>query len=530
VQLTGGVSDASIDDRGHLPQTRIGDWIALHAASSPAGIAIAYGERRVTWAELHARVSRVANALLSLGLTRGGKVALLAPNGVEAVEILLGTMRAGAVIVPLSALLTPDVLAGLIDDSDATVLFVGAPYGAQVTKIRSRLLNVAGDAVVAVGFSEAGFVDYEALLDRASSEDPRVQISPDDDCNIIYSSGTTGVPKGIVHTHFSRSLFALGLGLQLRIDGTAVTLVTTPLYTNGTWMTLLPTLGMGGTTVLMRGFDASTFLDLVERERITHAFMVPTQLSLVLRDPTLDTRDLSSLRITISSGSRLPPETKKEILGRMTRGLLELYGMSEGIGTVLEPEYMEAKIASVGRPIPGTEIRIIDDLDRELPVGSIGEIVGSSPSVTRGYYKKPAETQALGWTASDGQPFIRTGDIGRLDEDGFLYVLDRKKDMIISGGINIYASDLEDIFSKHPDVLEVAVIAVAHEKWGETPVAVVVPREGARANAEEIRHWANERLSKHQRASRVELNGSLPRNALGKVLKRELRDRYSSAS
>jgi acyl-CoA synthetase (AMP-forming)/AMP-acid ligase II len=282
---------------------------------------------------------------------------------------------------------------------------------------------------------------------------------------------------------------------------------------------------MGGTTVLMRGFEARTFLDLVERERCTHTFMVPTQISMLLEERDLADRDFSSLRCVISAGSRIAPEVKREVLRRITKSLTELYGMTEGIGTVLRPADMEAKLASVGTPIPGTEIRIIDDAGRELPAGEVGEIVGHSPTVAR-YYKKPKETDALAWVASDGRTFIRTGDIGRLDEDVVLYILDRKKDMIISGGINVYASDLEDVFQAHPEVAEATAIAVPHEKWGETPLVLVVPRPNARRSPDEIKAWGNERLGKHQRAARVEFRSSLPRNGLGKVMKAELREPY----
>jgi acyl-CoA synthetase (AMP-forming)/AMP-acid ligase II len=502
------------------PEITLSGAIAANARHRPTEVAVVCGDRRVRWVELDERINRVANALVSLGIARGDKVALLAPNCIEAVEVLFGAMRAGGVAVPLPLMAHPDHLAQLIADSDAKVLFSAAPaLGARRAETTARAPRV-------IALPPDPGSGYDELLRDASPSPPPVVLSPGDDCNIIYSSGTTGVPKGIVHTHASRAMFTFALRLMFRIDQTAITLVTTPLYTNGTWMTLLPTIASGGTTVLMEAFGARALLDIVQRERCTHAFMVPTQLTMVLDEPTFDAHDLSCLRIVISAAAPLRIDTKREILRRMTRGLMELYGMTEGIGTVLQPEDMERKIASVGQPIPGTEIRIIDDGGKELGPGEIGEIVGSSPGVMRGYYKKPTESEALLWKDLSGRPFLRTGDIGKKDEEGYVYILDRKKDMILTGGINVYASDLEEAFSRHPDVAEAAVIAIPHDKWGETPLVFVVPRPGARADAEEIREWGNERLGKHQRASRVEVREGLPRNALGKVLKRELRDAY----
>jgi len=506
----------------------ITEAIDAHARARPTHPAFVSGDRRVTWADFNARINRVANALLAMGLTKGDKVGLLAPNGIEAVEVLFGSIRAGGVVVPLPALAHSTTLTSLVADSDARVVFVAAPYEGLAPAIEDGLRGSRG-TIVAAGFSGGRFADFEELVAASSPSDPGVSLAGDDDCNIIYSSGTTGIPKGIVHTHSSRAMFTFGLKVMLRIDETAVTLVTTPLYTNGSWMTLLPTVDAGATTVLMREFGVGPFLDAVEKERCTHTFMVPTQLTRVLADGELDAHDVSSLRIVISAGAPLRVDTKREILRRMTRGLMELYGMTEGVGTVLQPEDMERKIASVGQPIPGTEIRIIDDAGQEVPRGDVGEIVGRSPGVMRGYYKKPKETEALLWRDEADNLFIRTGDVGRLDEDGFLYILDRKKDMILSGGVNVYACDLEAVFEAHPDVAEAAVLAVPDEKWGETPLVLAVLREGAASTGEAILAWGNGRLGKHQRASRIELREALPRNALGKVLKQDLRRKYAPA-
>jgi len=265
----------------------------------------------------------------------------------------------------------------------------------------------------------------------------------------------------------------------------------------------------------------------VERERGTHTLMVPTQYIVTMAHEDFPRRDLSSLRVMISVGSTLRKDTKANILAKFPGELFELYGLTEGVGTLLMPEDMQRKLGSVGLPYGGGDIRIIDDAGRELPRGEIGEIVGYGSGLMRGYHNRPDLTQAAIWRDEQGRSYLRTGDVGRLDEDGYLYILDRKKDMIISGGVNIYASDIEHVFGEHPDVQDVTVIAMPHEKWGETPLALVIPRAGASTTPEELAAWANARLGKYQRVARVEFRDEFPRNALGKVLKRELRALYA---
>ncbi|MGH8315438.1 MAG: class I adenylate-forming enzyme family protein, partial [Steroidobacterales bacterium] len=284
---------------------------------------------------------------------------------------------------------------------------------------------------------------------------------------------------------------------------------------------------VGGTIVVMRDFSAAGAFEHIERHRITHGTFVPVQLQRMLDHAKAAQRGASSLESIMCCGSPLPVTVKRGTRDWLDCNLIELYGLTEGIIAVLAPEDFDGKIESVGKPIPGQDIRIVGSDDREVASGQEGEIVGYGRLVMEGYHNRPDATAEATWTDKDGMRWLRTGDIGRLDEDGFLYVVDRKKDMIISGGQNIYPADIEAVMRDHPAILEVAVIGVKDRKWGETPIAVVVPREAPAASAEELVQWANERVGKQQRIRSVVFRDSLPRNPNGKILKRELRLEYS---
>jgi len=278
----------------------------------------------------------------------------------------------------------------------------------------------------------------------------------------------------------------------------------------------------------MSSFDAGRFLELVEEERVTHSFLVPTQFVRILEHPELSGFDTSSLELLLSAAAPLRKDTKTEILKKLsTSKLAELYGVTEGISTVLRPEEQFTKLGSVGKPRLGGNIKIINSEGRELRRGEIGEIVGSNISMMTGYYRNPSATKEALWQDSGGETYIKTGDIGRLDEEGYLYILDRKKDLIISGGINIFPSDIEEVLMKHPEIREAAVIGIPHREWGECPIALVVKSEPAVSLAEEdVKLWANARLAAYQRLAAVNFIPSLPRNDLGKILKNELRKLY----
>ncbi len=508
------------------PFISITDAIASHAKWRPERTALVCGDQRVKWREFNQLVDRVANGLIKGGLSKGDKVSVLMLNSNEMLEIMMGTVKAGGVIVPLSVMLTTESLATMINDSDSHFVFAGAAFAPMVDSIRRALVSVPQENFFIVGDEVVSWLNYERWRDGSPDAPPHVRLTPDDDFNLIYSSGTTGTPKGIAHTHYARQQSAFILAIEFRFDVNSIAVVTTPLFANGTWIMMLPSLTIGSPMVVMPQFDPKEFLDIVKRERATHTFMVPTQYIVTMGVPEFDRFDLSSLKVLLSAGAPLRADTKEQMLQKFGDGVFELYGLTEGIATTLKPEEMEGKLSSVGTTVFGGDIRIIDDVGIEVTRGEAGEIVGYSSALMRGYYKKPAETAAAIWKDEMGRTYLRTGDIGMLDEDGFLYILDRKKDMILSGGVNVFPKDIEEIVARHTEVSDVAVIGVPHDKWGETPLALVIKRPGSSITAEELMPWANERLAKHQRITGLEFRDELPRNALGKVLKKELREPY----
>ncbi len=508
------------------PTETVNDMIRASAAANPDRLAVVCGDTTRSWAAFDARVNKVANALIGMGVQKGDRVAVLSPNSVAYAELFIGALRAGAVITPLSTLAASEALEKMLKDCGAKLFFLADQY----RDLAAPFLDAIPAKTIAIDF-EGGLPTYETLLADAPDSDPGVPVGLDDPCNLIYSSGTTGTPKGILHNHWMRAAQMARVGPNGYADDDARTLISTPLYSNTTIVCFLPALVGGGTVYLMPKFDARRYLELAQKYRITHTMLVPVQYKRIMDVPDFDDFDLSSMRCKFSTSAPLRADVKRDVLARFPGKLMEYYGLTEGGGvTVLAAHERPDKLHTVGAPADYSDIRIIDPDGNELPQGQLGEIVGRSPTMMTGYFGRDDLTADYIWTDKTGTQFFRSGDMGSFDEDGFLVLSDRKKDMIISGGLNIFANDLELVLLDDADVVDAAVIGVPSDEWGETPLGLVVLRAGATRSADDIRDAANKRLGKSHRLSAVEIRDELPRSSIGKILKRELRQPYWEAA
>ncbi|MEK7344406.1 MAG: class I adenylate-forming enzyme family protein [Pseudomonadota bacterium] len=490
--------------------------LAQHAATRGGHAALVLDGQVLSHAQMHARVQQVAGALQRDGVQPGQAIALCAATSLAYVCTFLGAVQAGVVVAPLPPTATPEQLQALAANAGAVAVCADDSSAGLWAKSSLRRIPLDEPA-------------WSQWLQGAPAPQP-VTRQPGEAFNIIYSSGTTGLPKGIVQpcgmrwAQLQRSS-ANGFGPE------AVTLLAIPLYSNLTLTYLFGALGLGGTVVLMAKFDAARYLALAAQHRATHSVLVPVQFRRLLDHPDFERTDLSRLRRRFCAGAPFADELKAEVLRRWPGELTEYYGLTEGGGrTELQAHLHADKLHTVGRVSAGNDIRLIDEDGHELPRDATGEIVGHSATMMNGYHGLPEATREAEWFDASGKRFIRTGDVGRFDADGFLLLLDRRKDMLISGGFNVYPSDLEAVLRQHPQVADVAVVGVASARWGETPVAFVVPGANAPVDApldeEALCSWANARLGKAQRLAGVQLTDSLPRSEVGKVLKRQLREAW----
>jgi long-chain acyl-CoA synthetase len=509
----------------------IAGLLAHHARYQPTATAVVFESERLDWRSFAARSSQLAQAMAQAGVRPGDRVATVLANSLELLLIYWACADLGAVAVPLSPLLQRSGLQSLLEDAAPRMVFTSVAALPDVRAAVSQCGTAATEPVrlVCVGASgtAAALDGAQTYAELVAAHGPLLAVAPivpDHPCNIMYTSGTTGQPKGILLTHRVRAHYATLMASIFRVSPESVVLHTGAIVFNGAYVMMMPAFAQGARYVLHAQFDARAFVASVAREKVTHTMLVPSQIGAILDLPDLDPLQLASLQVVLSLGAPLPLARKQALEALLPGRLHELYGLTEGFVTVLDRRDTQRKLGSVGVPPPFFELRIVREDGSEAEVGETGEIAGRGPLLMSGYYQRADLTEQ---TIRDG--WLYSGDIGRIDADGYLYLVDRKKDMIDSGGVKVYPRDIEEVIATHPDVAEVVVFGVPDEKWGETPFAVVQMKQafGTGCTPEQLRDWINVRVAaRYQRVSAVALVSSFPRNAAGKILKRELRAPY----
>lgn len=496
----------------------------------PDRIALADKNARLTYVDVYRRVNRLSNALLGLGLEKGDRVAMLSKNRYQLVEALFAGPSAGLVNVPLNARLSVSELVHMLNNSEASALILGPEFVKDIAEARPCIETV--EHFIAISDAPADMLDYEDLLARASETDPPAQAGLDDLATLNYTSGTSGVLKAAMLSHRAR----LCMGRKFLvvpdsdIDRDTVMCHVGPV-THASGGMIQPTWWRGGCNLILEGFDLELLFRTIEQERVTHLFAVPTMINFMMAWPERTKYDISSIRTIVYGASPMPVERIKEALDIFGPVLIQGYGQTETASgfTFLNKEdhlfegdpLRTKRLASAGRPSTEVDVQIVDEEGRELGVGEIGEIIERGDDSMMGYWKDPdltAETLRNGW--------VFTRDMGYMDEGGYIFIVDRKSDMIISGGFNIYPTEVENALYQHPAVFDAAVIAVPDDQWGEAVKAVVVLRPDVTATEAEIIEHCKNNLASFKKPKSVDFVRELPRNPYGKLLRRLLKEPY----
>jgi long-chain acyl-CoA synthetase len=508
------------------------DILIKTANQYPEREILVFQDKRIKAREYLNRVFRVSNALLGLGLKKGDRVAVLLSNSHHSVECFHGNSCAGLVLVPLNSRNSPREHLYMLNNSEASAIILGKEFAETVSSILPEASTVS-HAICIGDTPHSSMLDYDDLLAKSSPTDPQIGIADDDMSAIRYTSGTTGHPKGVHRDHRSDITAVYNCLIDgLEIRGTDAVALTGPV-THASGSLILPHFVRGAKVVILPGFNARKLIETIEKERITTLYLVPTMIVMLLAEPGIENYDLSSLRTIRYGASPIAPEVLKRAIDLFGNVFVQGYGLTEGSMPltllIKEDHIMDGsekklkRLSSVGREVTLTKVRIMDVEGNILPPGEIGEIVAQSDQIMKGYWKNPeatTETLRSGW--------LHTRDMGYMDEDGYLFLVDRKDDMIISGGFNIYPREVEDVIYMHPAVLEAAVFGIPDEKWGETVKAVISLRKGMTATEEEIIEHCKANLASYKKPTSVDFIDDIPKNPNGKILKKVLKEPYWS--
>lgn len=508
-----------------LGRDRLGQRALSHASTHADRRAVVCDDDAITYADIVDLALRCATRLQGSGMAPGAakRVGVLASNSLDYAAVVLACQLAGFALVPLPGLVTPDALARMIDDADVGVLFHDRDHDRQALIATAQAEHQV--QLVTIGGVDRSLKRWSQFADPLKPAD----IDPAWTSDLIYSSGTTGVPKGIAQSFGSRAAQCVSLG-QLGAGPDTNLLHTVALYSNFGLSALLLSLWWGGTFFMMSKFSGTGVVDILAGERIDMAWFAPATLLRTTEAPGFSEAVVGRPCVKLCAGAPLTDAQKRLVVDRWDGPFFDIYGQTEtGTLTMLAMHAVpEDKWKSVGKALPSVQIRILDDEGNALPAGEEGEVAGYSTTLMAGYHARDEANVSAHWRDEEGRLYIRTGDVGRLDDDGYLWLCDRKKDMIISGGYNIYPADIERVLTDHPAVFEAAVVGCPSHRWGETPVAFITLRDGAAADEEELRAWVNARVGSIQRLAAVRILDALPNGTMGKILKRALRDEHAA--
>lgn len=511
----------------------VGDILRNNAKNYPSKIGFIYGDNRFTWAQTDERVNKLANSLISMGLKPQDAVGLLSRNCHQWFETAFAVAKAGLKLVPINMAFVSAEIEQIANDAGIKLLIAEDTKADLAKELKSKCKTIKNLIGIEHNGPHSLENDYEKLIEKGKNEDPEVKVSKDDVFLHIYTSGTTGIPKGAMLTHHNNVNEGLCAGYEFRLLTQDIALSALPLFFIGGWGgTALPALVRGCTHVII-DFNPDLFLQTVQKEKISYTILVPTIINILLNHPDLEKYDLSSIRVIPFAGSPLPVELWKKAAKKFGNVFQSIYGLTEVCATitVLPTEEvaldgdakMVERLGSIGKAMIGSSARVVDEDMNDIEPGSgeVGEIVVRGNTVMKGYWNAP-EITAEGFRGG----WLHTGDLARLDEDGFIYITDRQKDLIISGGKNVYPREIEEVLYRHEAVLDACVIGVPDEKWGETVKAVIVLKKGEEATGEEIIEFCKKNIASYKKPTSVDFIEALPRTASGKILKRKVRETY----